>query len=53
MTVNVNIHEAKTHVAIGGMSGEIRFADADFDELDPDIQLMFYGDEQGEGAATR
>ncbi len=40
-------------VAIGGMSGEIRFDDADFDELDPDIQLMFYGDGQGEGAATR
>ncbi|MGH3996125.1 MAG: type II toxin-antitoxin system Phd/YefM family antitoxin [Pseudonocardiaceae bacterium] len=86
MTVNVNIHEAKTHlsrllervaagervtiskagqpiadlvphqrmpVIIGGMRDEIRYDDADFDGLDPDIQEMFYGDEQDDGATAR
>ncbi|MGH3976666.1 MAG: type II toxin-antitoxin system Phd/YefM family antitoxin [Pseudonocardiaceae bacterium] len=86
MTVNVNIHEAKTHlsrllervaagervtiskagqpiadlvphqrtpVIIGGMHGEIRYDDADFDDLDPDIQEMFYGDGQCDSAAAR
>lgn len=78
MTVNVNIHEAKTHlskllervaagerviiskagrpiadlvphqrtpVRFGGMRGELRYDDKDFEELDPDIQRMFYGDD--------
>lgn len=78
MTVNVNIHEAKTHlsrllervaagervvisragepiadlvphqrspVVFGGLRGQIRYNDADFDGLDPDIQRMFYGDD--------
>ena len=85
MTVNVNIHEAKTHlsrlleqvaagerviiskagqpiadlvphqrapVVFGGMSSEIRFDDADFEDLDPDIQAMFYGDEPDDRASA-
>lgn len=79
MTVNVNIHEAKTHlsrlleqvaqgervviskagrpiadlvphqrsrVRLGGMKGQIVYDDATFDEPDPDIQRMFYGDDE-------
>lgn len=78
MTVNVNIHEAKTHlsrllervangerviiskagqpvadlvphqrtpVVFGGLRGEVSYADHAFDDLDPDIQRMFYGDD--------
>jgi prevent-host-death family protein len=78
MTVNVNIHEAKTHlsrlleqvaqgervviskagkpiadlvphqrsrVIIGGLKGQIAYDDATFDEPDPDIQRMFYGED--------
>jgi prevent-host-death family protein len=78
MTVNVNIHEAKTHlsrlleqvargerviiskagqpvadlvphqrtpVVIGGLKGELSYDDAAFAEPDPDIQRMFYGDD--------
>lgn len=81
MTVNVNIHEAKTHlsrlleqvaqgervviskagqpiadlvphqrtqVRIGGLKGQIVYDDASFDEPDPDIQRMFYGDDEGD-----
>ena len=84
MTVNVNIHEAKTHlsrllervaagerviicraghpvadlvphrankVVFGGMAGEIRATDADFEGLDPDIQAMFYGEDEDDAAA--
>ena len=79
MTVNVNIHEAKTHlsrlleqvaqgervviskagkpiadlvphqrrtVRIGSLKGQIVYDDATFGELDPDIQRMFYGDDE-------
>lgn len=78
MTVNVNIHEAKTHlskllervaagervviskagqpiadlvphqrtpVVFGGLRGELRYDDAAFENVDPDIQRMFYGDD--------
>lgn len=78
MTVNVNIHEAKTHlsrllervaagdrvviskagrpvadlvphqsapVVIGGLKGELVYDDDAFAELDPDIQRMFYGED--------
>lgn len=77
MTVNVNIHEAKTHlsrllervsagesvviskagrpvadlvphrstpIVFGGLKGELGYGDASF-EVDPDIQRMFYGDD--------
>jgi len=83
MSVNVNIHEAKTHlsrlleraaagervviskagkpvadlvphlavrVSFGGLKGEIDYDDAAFAEPDPDIQRMFYGDDD---AASR
>lgn len=76
MTVQVNIHEAKTHlsrllervaagervvisragtpiadliphqatrVRFGGLTGRLEYDDAAFEELDPDIQRMFYG----------
>ena len=82
MTVNVNIHEAKTHlsrlleqvaagervviskagtpiadlvphqaatVTFGGLKGEISYDDQAFD-VDPDIQLMFYGSEDDPSA---
>lgn len=78
MSVNVNIHEAKTHlsrlleqvaageqvviskagkpvadlvphqaarVVFGGMKGEVSYDDAAFAEPDPDIQRMFYGED--------
>lgn len=78
MTVNVNIHEAKTHlsklleqvakgervviskagtpvadlvphqrtpVVIGGLNGQFVYDDETFDDIDPDIQRMFYGDD--------
>lgn len=78
MTIDVNIHEAKTHlsrllervaagehvviskagrpiadlvphretpVVFGGMKGELGYHDADFADVDPDIQRMFYGDD--------
>lgn len=78
MTIDVNIHEAKTHlsrllervaageqvviskagrpiadlvphraasVVLGGLKGELRYDDADFADLDPDIQQMFYGND--------
>jgi prevent-host-death family protein len=78
MTVNVNIHEAKTHlsrllervangdrviiskagqpvanlvphqrtpVVFGGLRGEMTYADNSFDDLDPDIQRLFQGDD--------
>lgn len=83
MSLNVNIHEAKTHlsrlleqvasgervviskagrpvadlvphqaarVVFGGLKGEISYDDAAFAEPDPDIQRMFYGDDD---AASR
>jgi prevent-host-death family protein len=86
VTVNVNIHEAKTHlsrllervaagerviiskagqpiaelvphqrasVVIGGMRDEIRYDDADFDDLDPDVQAMFYGGGLDDDAVAR
>jgi prevent-host-death family protein len=76
MDVNVNIHEAKTHlsrllervaagehvviskagtpvadlvphqatpVVFGGLKGEITYDDEAFADVDPDIQRMFYG----------
>ena len=79
MTLNVNIHEAKTHlsrllervaagervviskaghpvadlvphqtkpVTFGALKGEVTYSDRAFD-LDPDIQRMFYGPEDG------
>jgi prevent-host-death family protein len=78
MTVNVNIHEAKTHlsrlleqvaqgervviskagqpvadlvphqrtqVVIGALKDEVAYDDASFEGLDPDIQRMFYGED--------
>ncbi|WP_236700490.1 type II toxin-antitoxin system Phd/YefM family antitoxin [Allosalinactinospora lopnorensis] len=33
-----------TPVVFGGLRGELSYDDAAFDELDPDIQQMFYGD---------
>jgi prevent-host-death family protein len=78
MTVDVNIHEAKTHlsrllervaagehvviskagrpiadlvphreaaVIFGGLAGELSYDDADFVDVDPDIQRMFHGDD--------
>ncbi|MPZ66479.1 MAG: type II toxin-antitoxin system prevent-host-death family antitoxin [Pseudonocardiaceae bacterium] len=86
MTLDVNIHEAKTHlsrllervaagervtiskagqpiadlvphvrapVTVGGMRDEIRYDDADFEGLDPDIQEMFYGEGSSSGAPAR
>lgn len=79
MTVNVNIHEAKTHlsrlleqvakgervviskagrpiadlvphqrtqVIIGGLKGQFVYDDETFDDPDPDIQRMFYEDDE-------
>jgi prevent-host-death family protein len=76
VTVEVNIHEAKTHlsrllervaagehviiskagrpvadlvphrstpVLFGGLKGELSYNDETFDDVDPDIQRMFYG----------
>lgn len=76
MTVNVNIHEAKTHlsrllervangervviskagqpiaelvphrrtpVVLGGLRGQLTYDDSSFDDVDPDIQELFYG----------
>lgn len=31
-------------VVFGGLSGELSYDDAAFDQLDPDIQQLFYGD---------
>jgi prevent-host-death family protein len=78
MIVNVNIHEAKTHlsrllgqvaqgeqvviskagqpiadlvphrrpqVIIGGLKGQIVYDDATFDDPDPDILKLVYGDD--------
>jgi prevent-host-death family protein len=78
VTVNVNIHEAKTHlsrllervaqgerviiskagqpvaelvphqrarVIIGGLKDQFGYDDKTFDDPDPDIQRMFYGDD--------
>jgi prevent-host-death family protein len=80
MTVNVNIHEAKTHlsrlleqvargerviiskagqpvaelvphqrkpVVIGGLKGKFDYDDDAFAGTDPDIQRMFYGEDDG------
>lgn len=33
-----------TPVAFGGLRGRIRYRDADFADLDPDIQRTFYDD---------
>lgn len=85
MTVNVNIHEAKTHlsrlleqvasgervviskagtpiadlvphqadkVTFGGLKGEVAYDDQAFD-VDPDIQQMFYGPENGQLGESR
>ena len=78
MAVNVNIHEAKTHlsrllervaageqvviskagkpiadlvphqatrVGFGGLKGQVHYNDDAFAEPDPDIQRMFYGED--------
>lgn len=45
-------HQRRT-VRFGGLRGRIRYDDADFDDLDPDIQKMFYGDEPVHDAAAR
>lgn len=34
----------RSPVVIGGMRDEIRYDDADFDDPDPDVQAMFFGD---------
>ncbi len=85
MTVNVNIHEAKTHlsrlleqvaagervviskagkpiaelvphqasrVRLGTLKGRIRYDDETFDDLDPEILHMFYGDDFDTDAAS-
>ena len=45
-------HRRRT-VRFGGLRDRIRFDDADFDGLDPDVQRMFYGAEPGDDAASR
>lgn len=35
----------ETPVVFGGLKGELRYDDAAFAEVDPDIQRMFYGDD--------
>ncbi len=35
----------RTQVIIGGLKGQIEYDDADFEGLDPDIQRMFYGED--------
>lgn len=45
-------HQRRT-VKIGGLSGRIRFDDADFDDLDPDIQHMFYGEQTDDDDPAR
>lgn len=45
-------HQRRT-VRIGGLSNRIRFDDADFDDLDTDIQRMFYGDGADDDAPAR
>lgn len=45
-------HQRRT-VRFGGLRDRIRYDDADFDGLDPDIQRMFYGDEPDDDAAAR
>lgn len=37
-------------VTFGGLKGRIRYRDADFADLDPDIQRMFYGDDDAAAA---
>lgn len=37
-------HQPRT-VRFGGLRDRIRYDDSDFDGLDPDIQRMFYGEE--------
>jgi plasmid stability protein len=32
-------------VAFGALAGRIRYSDADFEGLDPEIQALFYGDD--------
>lgn len=34
----------KSPVRFGGMQGELQYDEDTFDDLDPDIQRMFYGD---------
>lgn len=38
-----DIHEAP--VVFGGLEGDLSYDDADFVEVDPDTQRMFYGDD--------
>ncbi len=45
-------HQRRT-VRIGGLRDSIRYDDADFDGLDPDIQTMFYGDDADSDVAAR
>lgn len=35
----------ETPVTFGGLRGQLRYDDADFADVDPDIQRMFYGDQ--------
>lgn len=84
MTVNVNIHEAKTHlsrllervaggervviskagkpvadlvphqaadIAFGGLRGQLTYDDSSFD-IDPEIQVMFYGRHRRDNASS-
>lgn len=41
-------HQRRT-VRIGGLRGRIRYDDASFDEPDPDIMRMFYGQHDAPG----
>ena len=37
-----------SRVRFGGLKGELAYDDADFAGVDPDIQRMFYGDEEAD-----
>ena len=39
------IFHEPTRVIIGGLKGQIEYDDRDFEEPDPDILKMFYGDD--------
>lgn len=42
-----------TSVVVGAMAAEISYDDADFDDLDPDVQAMFYDEGTGDRAPAR
>lgn len=40
----------ETPVVFGGLEGDFGYEDADFVEVDPDIQRAFYGDDDAAAA---